>query len=177
MAFPPRPVSHPPPLGTGKTCEGGRRGTIGLVAPITTSTEVARPPEEVFAYVTDPSTMHEWQQGCVSGHMDAPTTRVGSKCTTVRKIGGHEREVTTEITEYDPPRRWADQGLDGPIRAIVSVTVEPLADGSRSRLTIELDFTGHGIGKLLVPLVVRPQAARGMPENMRRLKQRLELRP
>jgi uncharacterized protein YndB with AHSA1/START domain len=147
------------------------------MAPITTSAEIARSPGDVFAYVTDPSTMHEWQQGCVNGHLDTPTTRLGSRCTTVRRIGGREREVTTEITDYDPPRRWADRGIDGPIRARVAVTVEPLADSSRSRLTIELDFTGHGIGKLLVPLVVRPQAARGMPENMARLKQRLELRP
>jgi uncharacterized protein YndB with AHSA1/START domain len=107
------------------------------MAPIITSTEIARPREEVFAYVTDPSTMPEWQQGAVSGHMDAPTTRVRSKCTTIRRIGGREREVTTEITEYDPPQRWADRGIDGPIRAIVAVTVEPLADRSRSRLTIE----------------------------------------
>jgi uncharacterized protein YndB with AHSA1/START domain len=147
------------------------------MAPITTSTEIARPADEVFAYVTDPRTMPEWQQGCVSGHLDGPTTSVGSKCTTVRTIGGRQREVTTEITEYDPPRRWADRGIEGPIRAIVAVTVEPLADGSGSRLTIDLDFTGHGIGKVLVPLVVRRQAAREMPENLRRLKQRLETGP
>jgi uncharacterized protein YndB with AHSA1/START domain len=144
------------------------------MAPITTSTEVARPAEEVFAYVIDPSTFPEWQQGVVRGHMDGATTRVGSKCTTIRRIGGREREVITEITEYDPPQRWADRGMSGPIRAIVAVTVEPLADRSKSRVTIELDFTGHGIGKVLVPLVVRRQAASEMPENMRRLKQRLE---
>jgi hypothetical protein len=57
---------------------------------------------------------------------------------------------------------------------MVAVTVQPLADGSRSQVTIELDFTGHGIGRLLVPLVVRRQAAREMPDNMTRLKQRLE---
>jgi hypothetical protein len=147
------------------------------MAPITSATEVARPAEEAFAYVIDPSTMAEWQQGVVRGQMDSATTRIGSKCTTVRRIGGREREVVTEITEYDPPRRWADRGISGPIRAIVAVTVEPLADRSRSRVTIELDFTGHGIGKLLVPLVVRRQAASEMPENMRRLKQRLEARP
>jgi uncharacterized protein YndB with AHSA1/START domain len=145
--------------------------------PIITSTEIGRPPDEVFAYAIDPSKFPEWQQGVVSGHMDAPTTRVGSKCTTVRRIGGREREVTTEITEYDPPRRWADRGIEGPIRAIVGVTVEPLTDGARSRLTIEVDFTGHGIGMLLVPLVVRRQAASEMPGNMERLKQRLEARP
>ena len=135
------------------------------MAPITTTAEIDRPPDEVFAYVIDPSTFPEWQQGVVSGHMDAPTTRVGSKCTSVRRMGGRERVVTTEITEYDPPRRWADRGIEGPIRAIVGVTVEPLADGSRSRLTITLDFTGHGIGKLLVPLSVRRRAASEMPET------------
>jgi hypothetical protein len=39
-----------------------------------------------------------------------------------------------------------------------------------------VDFTGHGIGRLLVPLVVRRQAATEMPGNMTRLKQRLESR-
>ena len=83
--------------------------------------------------------------------------------------------MVTEITEYDPPRRWADRGVSGPIRAVVAVTVEPLADGAGSGVTIELDFVGQGIGKLLVPLIVRRQAASEMPENMRRLKERLEL--
>jgi hypothetical protein len=52
--------------------------------------------------------------------------------------------VHATITEYDPPRRWADRGVDGPIRAIVEVLVEALADGSQSQVTINLDFTGHG---------------------------------
>jgi hypothetical protein len=144
------------------------------LAPIVSSIEVDRRPDEAFAYVIDPSTMSEWQQGVVRGHLDTPETRIGSKCVTVRKIGGREREVVTEITEYDPPRRWADRGVSGPIRAVVAVAVEPLSDGSRSRVTIELDFTGHGIGKLLAPLVVRRQAAKEMPENMKRLKRHLE---
>lgn len=142
------------------------------MAPIISTIEVGRRPDEVFGYVTDPSSFPEWQKGVVSGHLDGEG--LGSRCTTVRSIGGRERKVTTEITEYDPPRRWADRGIDGPIRAIVAVTVEPVADGSRSRLVIEVDFSGHGIGKLLVPLVVRPQAAKEMPGNMTRLRSRLE---
>jgi uncharacterized protein YndB with AHSA1/START domain len=144
------------------------------MAPIVASTEVTRPAQEAFSYVIDPTTMSEWQQGVVRGQLDTPTTRIGSRCTTIRKIGGREREVTTEITAYDPPRKWSDRGISGPIRAVVDVTVEPIDDGSRSRVTIQLDFTGHGIGKLLVPLVVRRQAAKEMPENMTRLKHRLE---
>jgi hypothetical protein len=35
-------------------------------------------------------------------------------------------------------------------------------------------FAGHGIGKLLVPLVVRPNARKEMSANIARLKQQLE---
>jgi hypothetical protein len=65
------------------------------------------------------------------------------------------------------------QGIDGPIRATVDVTVEPLTETS-SRLTIAVDFDGHGIGRLLVPLVVRRQAHKEMPANIKALKRRVE---
>ena len=67
------------------------------------------------------------------------------------------------------------RGIDGPIRATVDLTVEPLADSS-SRLTIAVDFDGHGIGKLLVPLIVRRQAHKEMPANVAALKRRVEAR-
>jgi Polyketide cyclase / dehydrase and lipid transport len=85
--------------------------------------------------------------------------------------------VTSEITKFDPPTRWGIHGIAGPIRAVVDVTVEPLNGSAQSRVTIELDFEGHGIGKLLVPLVVRRQARSEMPANCRKLKQRLEALP
>ena len=62
-------------------------------------------------------------------------------------------------------------GVDGPIRAIVDLTVEPLTD-SRSGLTIAVDFEGHGIGKVLVPLIVRREARAEMPTNLAALKNR-----
>ena len=55
----------------------------------------------------------------------------------------------------------------------MDVTVEPVTD-LRSRLTIAVDFGGHGIGKVLVPLVVRREARKEMPANLAALKQRLE---
>ena len=84
-----------------------------------------------------------------------------------------DRPATSEFAYVDPPRTWGVRGIDGPIRAIVDLTVEPLADG-RSRLTIAVDFEGHGIGKVLVPLVVRREARKEMPANLAMLKQRLE---
>jgi uncharacterized protein YndB with AHSA1/START domain len=145
--------------------------------PITTSTEVARPGEEVYAYATDPTRFSEWQEGVLSGEMDGEAPRsVGDKCLTTRRIGGAERSITSVITHIDPPRSWGVRAVDGPVRAIVDVTVTPLNEGHQSRVTIKLDFTGHGIGKLLVPLIVRRSARKEMPADLERLKQRLESR-
>lgn len=144
------------------------------MAPITTSVDVDRSAEDVFAYATDPTRFHEWQQGVIDGHMDRPgIPTVGARCSTTRRIGGANRASTSHVTHINPPTTWGVRGADGPIRAIVDVTVEPLT-AERSRLTIAVDFEGHGIGKLLVPLVVRRQARKEMPTNLATLKRRLE---
>jgi hypothetical protein len=117
----------------------------------------------------------EWQEGVVAGHVEGDEPHaVGDKCFTTRRVGGTERSVTSVITHIDPPEAWGVRGVDGPIRATVDVTVAPLNEGQRSRVTIELDFAGHGIGKLLVPLMVRRSAQKEMPANLDRLKRRLE---
>jgi carbon monoxide dehydrogenase subunit G len=146
------------------------------MAPIVTSAEIDRPADEVFAYATDPARFSEWQQGVIDGHMDGPadgTPAVGAKCVTTRRIGGANRPSTSELTHIDPPKTWGVQGIDGPIRATVEVRVEPLTD-ARSRLTISVDFTGAGIGKILVPLMVRREARKEMPDNIAALKRLIE---
>ena len=90
-----------------------------------------------------------------------------------RTRGGASRPAVSELTHIDPPRTWGVKGTEGPIRATVDVVVEPVT-GTRSRLTISVDFTGHGIGKLLVPLMVRREARKEMPENMAALKRLIE---
>ncbi len=143
------------------------------MAPTIASTVVDRPAAEVFAYATDPTRFREWQQGVIDGHLEADRAEVGTKCLTTRRIGGANRTSTSVVTHIDPPRTWGVHGIDGPIRATVNVTVEPLTDTS-SRLTITVDFDGHGIGRLLVPLIVRRQAHKEMPANVETLKRRVE---
>jgi len=92
---------------------------------------------------------------------------------TTRHIGAAIRSVTSEITHIDPPRAWGIRGVDGPIRSTIEVTVEPLAE-TRSRLSIAVEFEGHGIGKILVPLIVNRQAGNEMPGNLATLKDRVE---
>jgi uncharacterized protein YndB with AHSA1/START domain len=142
--------------------------------PITASIDVARSVEEVFAYATDPSRFSEWQKGVVGGRMESEgVPQVGTRCLTTRRIGLADRPVASEIVCFDPPHRWGVRGVDGPIRATVDVTFQARSDTS-AHLTIALDFEGHGIGRLLVPLLVRREARREMPVNVRSLKQRLE---
>jgi hypothetical protein len=144
------------------------------MTPIVNAIEVGRDSAVTFDYVTDPARFHEWQSGVLAGRMDRDPVTVGARCITTRRIGGRPREITSLITAFDPPRHWADHGIDGPIRGIVAVDVEPLDDDTRARVTISLDFEGHGIGRLLIPVMVRRQAEREMPANMRRLKDQLE---
>jgi hypothetical protein len=59
------------------------------------------------------------------------------------------------------------------VRASRQGRFDALGD-ARTRFTFELDFEGHGIGKLLVPLFVRRQAAKELPESHANLKRKLE---
>jgi uncharacterized protein YndB with AHSA1/START domain len=141
------------------------------------SAEIDRPAARVFAYATDPSRFEQWQSGVVDGHLEGGgPPQVGSRCLTTRRIGAANRSSTSVVIHVDPPRTWGVRGIDGPIRAIVDVVVEPLAE-TRSRVTISVDFEGHGVGRVLVPLVVRRQARQEMPGNIRALKARVESGP
>jgi uncharacterized membrane protein len=145
------------------------------VAAITETVEIAKSPPEVFAYLEDLRRHDEWQTQIENVEvLTEGRTRVGTRARDTRRVPGGRREVTYEITEHDPPRRVAFRGLDGPIRPAGVVTLEPLDDGRRSRVTLELDLVGHGLfGKLLAP-IARRDARKRVPEDQARLKERLE---
>jgi uncharacterized protein YndB with AHSA1/START domain len=145
------------------------------MAPIVHSVEINRRPEDVFAYVTDPARFTEWQEAVVSARRkDSGPVQEGSRIELTRRVGRGQRTMTSELTEYSPPRAYAFRVIDGPVRAIGKGSFEPLGEGDRTRFTFELDFEGHGIGKVLVPLVVRRQAAKELPESHANLKRQLE---
>jgi uncharacterized membrane protein len=141
---------------------------------ITESIEIARTPDEVFAYLDQLERHGEWQEAIINVKRETEgPTRVGSRATDTRRVPGGPRDITYEITEHDPPRMVSFRGLNGPVRPVGTITVEPLDGGSRSRVTLELDLQGHGLGKLIAPLA-RRDARRRVPEDQTRLKERLE---
>jgi uncharacterized protein YndB with AHSA1/START domain len=142
--------------------------------PIVSTIDIARAPEDVFRYATDPTRFAEWQRDVVAVHTKGPEPLgIGSRFTTVRRIGGVERALLQEITDATPSTSWSARSVEGPIRANATITIEPLDGGARSRATFALDFDGHGLGVLLLPLV-RRQAARGAPKSYQNLKKLLE---
>ena len=91
-----------------------------------------------------------------------------------RRVGPRQVLTTEEITELDPPRSWQVHGTGRiPVVAIANGTVKPLDEGHRSLVTIALEFDGHGIGKLLAPLI-RHQSRKQLPKDGKRLKELLE---
>jgi len=137
------------------------------------SIEINRSVDDVFAYLDQLDRHGEWQTSILSVELETEgPTRVGTRATEMRKVPGGKQKVTYEITAHEPPRLASFRGVNGPIRPIGTVTVEPAGE-SRSRVTIDLDFEGHGIGKLLLPLV-RRDARKLLPDDQRRFKERLE---
>jgi uncharacterized protein YndB with AHSA1/START domain len=141
---------------------------------ITNSVEIGRRPEEVFAYIDQLDRHAEWQGNLISTRVETEgPTRVGSRAVDRRRVPGGPRDIPYEVTELDPPRKVSFRGTAGPVRPVGTVTVEPVGDGSRSRVSIELDLVGHGLGKLVAPFA-RRQAAREVPQDQEQLKERLE---
>jgi uncharacterized protein YndB with AHSA1/START domain len=145
------------------------------MAPISESIEIDRRPEEVFAYLDDVKRHGEWQEQIVGVEPqgDQPMG-VGKRVRETRRVPGGDRSMTYEITEHDPPRQSSFRVLDGPVRGVGTVVVEPVGDGSRSRVTFTIEFEGHGLGgKVLLP-VARTQARKQIPKDQARMKELLE---
>jgi uncharacterized membrane protein len=137
------------------------------------SIEINRPAEEVFGYIDQLDRHNEWQGSLVSAKVetDGPT-RVGTRVVERRKVPGGIRDIPYEITEHEPPHKASFRGTAGPVRPVGTVTVDPVGESS-SRLTLELDLEGHGIGKLFA-LFARRQAAKQVPVDNAKLKELLE---
>jgi uncharacterized membrane protein len=143
---------------------------------ISSSIEIDRTQETVFAYLDELDKHPEWQRDLVSSKLetDGPVG-VGTRVSDTRKVPGGPRAFTYEVTEHDPPRKSSWRTLDGPIRAVGSVIVEPVGDGSRSRVTVEFNLEGHGFGVLVAPFA-RMGARKQVPKDQAKLKEILESR-
>ena len=124
--------------------------------------EIARTPEEVFAYLTDVSNVPAWQSGVKSS-----TLRDG-RIEESRSLFGKEVHSTLEIVEREEPRLFTLRAVGGPVPFSVRHELEPANGGTRLKVTAEGDVPGFAAGLLA------KGAERQFRKDFERLKQILE---
>ena len=102
--------------------------------------EIARTPEDVFAYLTDVSNLPAWQAGVQSA-----TLRDG-RVEESRSLLGRQWKTSLEIVEQEEPRVFTLQALDGPFPFTVRHELEPADGGTRLTVTAEAGVPGFAAG-------------------------------
>jgi uncharacterized protein YndB with AHSA1/START domain len=138
------------------------------------SVEIQRPPEEVFAFVTDPAGYRRWQPSLVriEPHTPGPL-RLGSEATEVRRFLGRELETTWTCVEHRPCRRSAIECADGPVPFRGTFELEPSGAGTTFTWTVKTWGVGARLGGPLAGLATKRELA----ANAARLKALLEGEP
>jgi uncharacterized protein YndB with AHSA1/START domain len=133
--------------------------------------EIRRPPEEVFAFITDPAGYPRWQPSLVSIEpRTAGPLRLGSEATEVRRFLGRELETTWTCVEHRPCTRSAIECDEGPVPFRGTFELGPAGAGTRFTWTVELSGPA---ARLAGPLAGRA-TRKELEANAGRLKRLLE---
>jgi uncharacterized protein YndB with AHSA1/START domain len=132
---------------------------------------IARPIEDVFAFLSDLENVPKWNYAIVETRkVSAGPVGVGTVYHQVRSVPSRSEE-RLEITTYTPPRQLAIQGQLGPFRSRLFYALNATPEGTRITNTVEVELRGPGrlLARVAVPRVREAAAA-----NLRKLKELLE---
>jgi carbon monoxide dehydrogenase subunit G len=132
--------------------------------------EIARSPEDVFAYLTDVDNLPVWQSGVHSAELEGEP-QAGSRILESRHMLGREMRTTLEIEEYEPARLFTLRALDGPIPFSVRHELEPSGGGTRLTVIGEGDT---GILPGFAAGIMARRAEKQFQKDFERLKRLLE---
>jgi uncharacterized protein YndB with AHSA1/START domain len=123
---------------------------------VSESVVIERPPDEVFAYVTEPQNIPEWVEVIreVRKETEGPP-REGEHFTVAIDIGflGRRWEPSFEVTAYEPPRRYSDRrNLGGPFQDEHTYTFEE-AGGGGTRLSLAMEAHPGSFFRIIEPLL------------------------
>lgn len=116
------------------------------------SVDTARPPDEMFAYLSDFSSTQEWDPGVIEAERlgDAPV-RNGTEFRLLASFLGRKIPLTYRIVEYDPPSAVTFRGESSTVVSLDRITFEPSERGTR--ITYDADLALKGPFKLASPLL------------------------
>lgn len=131
--------------------------------------EIERPPEDVYAFLSNPANLPRWQSEVSEVRPESQT-----RFTEVRMFVGRRVESTLDVTAAEPGREFAIRSVAGPLTFSVRHLLEPAGEG-RTRLTVtgESEAPAGRFFKLGGRLLARA-AERHFREDFARLKALLE---
>ena len=132
--------------------------------------QIARAPEEVFAYLTDISNLPSWQSGVNSVSLEGELS-TGKRYRESRHIFGRNLQTTIEVEEYVPPRLFALRALDSPVPFRVRHELQASDGGTRVTVTGEAD-AGNVPG--FAARIMAKRARKQFQKDFERLKRLLE---
>jgi uncharacterized membrane protein len=133
---------------------------------------IARPIDQVFLFLVNPSNNSLWQEGVIeSRQISEGPVDVGTRCRDIRKFLGRQVECDYEIVEYEPKEKIRFKSISGPIQFNGSYTFQSVQQGTRFTFTIEGD-AGPWLS-LMGPLAAR-LAKKQVEADSDRLKNLLE---
>jgi uncharacterized membrane protein len=123
------------------------------------SVVIARPPEEVFDYLARADNLPVWDSSIVQAEqVGADPVGVGTRWRGTSKVLGRRFDWTTEITEFDPPRRSSSGSVEGKLHFTVTILLEPSERGTRFTYRVDAASGLGGVfGRLADPIVERAQ--------------------
>lgn len=146
-----------------------------MMSDFTIDIDVEAPQQTVFNYLADGTCTPEWYEAVQSATKTTEgSTGAGTRYTFIRVLPQGEVVNEVEISEFREPSLVTFTSRSGPTPFLYRYRVEPTAAGSR--VTLEGSITGEGLqgpAALLAP-VAGKFFARGMTENLKALKARLE---
>jgi uncharacterized membrane protein len=131
---------------------------------------VERSIEEVFDYAAQFDRHPEWQDDLKSATADGPPA-VGATGSGTRQIGPRVHTTQWRMSAYERPRILGWEVLSGPIRPAGSMRFS--AEGTSTRVDLQIELNPRGWMKLLGPLVER-QSQKIVAEQLAKFKDILE---
>lgn len=129
------------------------------------------PVDEVFSYLMDVSNWPEWAGFPEAEQTSEGPVGVGTTFRGMSEFLGRRAEWTSEVTKYEPNRRFAQTITWGPMSIEQSSTLEPVEGGTKYTQVGEAE-TG-GFFRMADPLVNR-MMQRQLEANLAKLKDILE---
>jgi uncharacterized protein YndB with AHSA1/START domain len=109
---------------------------------------IHRPPEQVFAFFTDPANDLRWRSHVKEASAQGQVAVGSSVHQVVAGPGGRSIPADYEVTSYDPPSRYGFKVTAGPARPVGEFRFAP--DGLNTHVSFSLNAELKGIKKIFM---------------------------